>query len=340
MMTSIPSLHGDSNRSDPLSDATAGSLFGLAIGDAMGAPTEGMRREDIERLHGRVENFLDADAAGTDDTEYAVLTAQMVVAHGRGLTADHVADHWLAALSVQDGGFYGAGFSEMVALANLQAKIRPPASGALNYEMCSDGAAMRIAPVGLFAVGDPELAMRLAMADASVSHAGDGVWAAQAVAASIAVAAKGDGWQAAIDQLVVSLPADSWSLRMVRRAIDIALSAPDPLAAEAELYRRLPLWHYPWADVVPEALALTVGIIVAHEGALVPSIVAGVNMGRDSDTIAAMAGAICGAAHGAKALPAEWVDRVRMVRGRCITATSGVDLMVLAGQIDQAREAR
>ena len=67
---------------------------------------------------------------------------------------------------------------------------------------------------------------------------------------------------------------------------------------------------------------------------------AGVNMERDSATIAAMAGAMCGAVHGMAAVRSGWAVRVRHVAGVCITATRGVDLMQLADRLAEAAHAR
>ncbi|MDQ1204492.1 ADP-ribosylglycohydrolase family protein [Microbacterium sp. SORGH_AS_0862] len=321
-------------------DRTRGCLIALAAGDALGAPTEGMTREGIAAAFGRVETFLTADAAGTDDTEYAVLTAQAALAHGSALTSDDVADLWLRALAMQDGGFSGAGFSEMVALAGLASGLRPPHSGRRSYERWSDGAAMRVAPLGLLCPGDPTEAARLAAIDAVVSHSDDGVLAAQTVAAAIASGAGGAGWEAALAAGLAAIPTDSWTARGITHALELVDAAPDAEHAERMLSDALPLRHYPWADAAPEAVAFTFGLIAAHRGHLQRAVLAGVNMGRDSDTIAAMAGAICGAVHGMAAVPPGWADRVRRVAGVCITATRGVDLMQLADRLAEAAHAR
>lgn len=306
-----------------------GSLLGLAIGDAMGAPTEGMTLHAIRERWGRVRTFVDADAAGTDDTEYAVLTAQSVLAAGSHVTSETVASTWLAALKVQRAGFHGAGFSEMIALANLQAGMRPPVSGQRNSEMWSDGAAMRAAPIGIYAAGDPDLARRLAVADARVSHDRDGVFCAEAVAAGVAVAMVESTVGPVIETMLDALPQDSWSLRLARRALLIAEAADSVESAEEELFAVIPLRQYMWADAAPEALALCLGLLHVTGGNL-SVIESGVNIGRDSDTIAAMGGAIAGAIHGAEALDQAQVRQVRSVAGRCIEATAGIDLIDLA----------
>lgn len=313
-------------------DRARGALLGLAIGDAMGAPTEGMTLSAIRDRWGRVRGFVDPDAAGTDDTEYAVLCARGVLRAGAALTSRHVADTWLEALRAQRSGFNRAGFSEMIAIANLHAGMEPPASGQRNAETWSDGAAMRVAPIGVFAAGDPALAARMARADAEVSHSRDGVWCAQAVAAGVAVAMvsdPADGAGPVLDAMLAALPEDSWSARTARRALEIGARAATPQDAEEELFATIPLRHYMWADVAPEAVALTIGLLRATD-ATPAAIESGVNIGRDSDTIAAMAGAVAGALHGAGAFDAAHVAQVRSVTGQCIQATAGTDLVELA----------
>ncbi|MFC3995250.1 ADP-ribosylglycohydrolase family protein [Nocardiopsis sediminis] len=310
-----------------------GALLGLAAGDALGAPTEGMTLDGIRALHGRVTGFLSEDAAGTDDTEYAVLCARGLLRHGTALTSDDVAALWLEAVEGQVGGFHGAGFSEMAAIANLRAGVRPPVSGSDSYESWSDGAAMRVAPIGVFHAGDPEAAARTAAEDARVSHARDGVYGAQAIAAGVAAAMTAHDHGDVLAAGLAALPADSWSARLAHRAVGLAGKAGSPEEAEEVLYREIPLFHYPWADAAPEAVALSFGIFAATGGDLTAGILSGVNIGRDSDTIAAMVGAMAGALHGEGAIPAHWREQVTNVTGRCITATRGTDLVRLADDL-------
>ncbi|MEU6605867.1 ADP-ribosylglycohydrolase family protein [Streptomyces shenzhenensis] len=311
-------------------DRARGALLGLAAGDALGAPTEGMTLPAIRERFGRVTGFLSDDAAGTDDTEYAVLCALGLLRHGREITSDDVADLWMATVGEQQGGFYGAGFSEMVAIANLRSGLRPPVSGSDSYETWSDGAAMRVAPVGILCSGDPAQAARIAAVDASVSHSRDGVYAAQAVAAAVATALTGTDPAEVVAAGVAALPEDSWSARLVARALEIAASSGSP---DEELYAEISLFHYPWWDTAPEAVALAFGLFSAYGADFEQAVLAGVNIGRDSDTIAAVIGALAGALHGAQAIPPTWRDQVTKVRGRCVTATAGTDLVELADRL-------
>lgn len=313
-------------------DRARGAIIGLAIGDAMGAPTEGMTPETIRSTFGWVTE-LAADAAGTDDTEYAVLCARGVLLHGSDLSADAVAQIWLDTTAQQAAGFYGAGFSEMTAITNLRAGILPPLSGVMNYELWSDGAAMRVAPLGVFAAGDPIEASRLAAIDASVSHSLDGIFAAQGIAASVSVAMVTDDYREVIQAGLAALPEDSWTFRLVERALRIAKDGTNLSTTMNRLYEEISLFHYPWPDSAPEAVALAYGLFEASRGRFDDVVQAGVNIGRDSDTIAAMAGSMAGAMTGYERLPERWKSPVRTVYGRCISDTAGTDLLDLADQI-------
>ncbi|BCB77997.1 hypothetical protein GCM10022251_36990 [Phytohabitans flavus] len=323
-----------------LRDRVHGAVLGQAIGDALGAPTEGMTREAIRAAHGRVTGFLSDDPAGTDDTEYAALTARILLTYGPALTIDDVSNEWERVLVHQNGGFNRGGFSEMEGIHNLARGLRAPDTGSDNHEMWSDGSAMRVAPIGAYFAGDPAEAARIAGIDAQVSHARDGIYCGQAVAAAVAAAATTDDWRVVVDAGVAAIPADSWSARMVNRAVAIATGPGTAEERLDELERRISIFHYPWSDVAPEATALAFGVFATAEGEYVDSVLGGVNIGRDADTIAAMAGAMAGALRGASAIPAEWSSRIVALRGTCIHNTAGVRLSALADEIADAVEAR
>jgi ADP-ribosylglycohydrolase len=323
-----------------LRDRIHGAVFGQAVGDALGATTEGMPMAQIAATFGWVTDFLSDDPAGTDDTEYAALTGQILLKYGPALTPNDVSTEWTAALVNQAGGFAGGGFSEMEAIHNLARGRRSPISGTDNHEMWSDGSAMRVAPIGAYFAGDPEEAARVAAIDASVSHSRDGIWCAQAVAAAVAAATVTDDWREAADAGLAQLPADSWSARMIGRAMDIATGPGSTQDRYAELESRISVFHYPWADIGPEATALAFGVFAVAEGDYVNAVLGGVNIGRDADTIAAMAGAIAGALHGYSGIPSNWSTRITTLRGSCITATRGVELGELADAVADAAEQR
>ncbi|WP_338031646.1 ADP-ribosylglycohydrolase family protein [Diaminobutyricibacter tongyongensis] len=315
-------------------------MLGQAIGDALGAPTEGMTRAAIRAKYGRVTGYVSDDPAGTDDTEYAAMTAQILLKAGPDITVNDVARGWIEALVDQVTPFDGGGFSEMEAIHNLAKGLLPPASGTDNHEMWSDGSGMRVAPIGAYAAGNPVEAARLAGIDAQVSHARDGIWASQAIAAATAAAIVSTDWRHIVQAGIDVTPPDSWTRRMIEKAIAIAEGTGTVEERLDELERRVAIFHYPWADVAPEAIALAFGVFAIAEGDYSEAVLGGVNIGRDADTIAAMAGAMAGALNGVDAIPSEWKDRLGPLRGSCIAAMAGVDLWELADEIADSVDER
>jgi len=315
-------------------------VFGQAIGDALGAPTEGMSRSAIKSTYGWISDFLSDDQAGTDDSEYAALSAQILLRYGPSVTLDDVSAEWTRVLVRQEGGFVHGGFSEMDAIHNLERGLRAPASGEDNHELWSDGSAMRVAPIGAYCAGDPVEAARLAGIDASVSHARDGIWCGQAIAAAVAAATVATDWREVVAAGLAAVPADSWSARMIARAVQIA-DGPGSVEERIDaLESAIAIRHYPFADVAPEATALAFGAFAIAHGDYRAAVLTATNIGRDADTIAAMAGAMAGALGGINSIPIEWRGHVQTLRGECIKAMAGLDLAQLADAIADAAESR
>jgi len=309
-----------------------GCLVGLAIGDALGGPTEGLLPETIRRRWGRVTDFLGESQSGSDDTEYALFNARLLLKYGAQISAEAIAGGWQKEIISASNTYKGAGFSEMLAIRNLQEGLLPPHSGR-HLHSWSDGLAMRVAPFGIVAAGRPELAARLAGMDGSVTHAGEGIFAGQAVAAAIACAMGGASVDAIIDAALGVIPPDSWTSTDIIRAVSVGARSPDIWSALDPLYQEIVCTSYFWSDVAPEAVALAFGILTAARGRFRDAVLGGVNVGRDTDTIAAIAGAIAGAREGMDALPGEWARRVLVSRGTCLSAVRGMNIQETADQL-------
>lgn len=309
-----------------------GCLAGLAVGDALGRPAEGMEPEQIAQRWGRIEGYVADTPLGSDDTEYALLTAKALLKHRSAFDADTVADLWRDEVCGQQGGFAGGGFSEMAAIRNLERGLRPPRSGQHAHSW-SDGLAMRVAPVGVAAAGDPALAVRLAREDGLVSHSGEGVLSGQAVAAAVAVAMDGADAAAAFAAGLAAVPADSWTARSLVTARDVVAAAPDWATAARDAVEALAVRTYYWADLAPEAVGLTFAAVLAGRGDFRETVLDAVNLGRDADTIAAMAGGIAGAMQGIEAVPDEWLPAVAVAPGVCLTTTRGMHPLEVADQL-------
>ncbi|BAS28124.1 ADP-ribosylglycohydrolase family protein [Limnochorda pilosa] len=300
-----------------------GCLLGLAIGDALG---DAGRNTELRNRYGIVTH-LPEGVSGTDDTEFAVLTARVLLDSQGELTREAVLDAWHRYVLDQGGVHDRAGRPIHGAAYNLRRGMRPPLSGMDNVMNNDDGAAMRAAPIGIVAAGDPERAARLASIDAEISHAGDGLHAAQAVAASVAVAMAGG----TVDEIVAAgmawVPEESWLGRAMQRTLKICDEKGAIRAAWQSLHDDLwtPL-HAVSAEAIPQAYA----ILRLTEADFETGLFWAANFGRDADTIAAVVGAVCGARAGAGVLPERWIEAVRRPAGVTLRFAAGEDLVSLA----------
>ncbi|GAA4174646.1 ADP-ribosylglycohydrolase family protein [Gryllotalpicola koreensis] len=315
-----------------LRERARGSMAGLAIGDAIGRPVEGLSAAEIQAKHGRVTGYLQWPPAGSDDTEYALLTAKTLLRVGPGATRDDFAHSWVEDVLPQADNFAGGGFSEMAAIDNLRRGIRPPLSGD-HIHSWSDGLAMRVAPLGIVSPGDIAAAARLATEDGTVSHSGEGIVAGIAVAAAVAAAMGGADAEESFDAALSAIPADSWTARNLEtgRRLVREIAEVDELAVA--LHDALAVADYYWADLAPEAVGLALSAVLAGKGDFVDSTLFAVNLGRDADTIAAMSGCVAGAISGVDAIPREWLEALRPVEGSCIRSMAGIHPVDTADQL-------
>jgi len=315
-----------------LQERARGSFIGLAVGDALGSPTEGKTPAEIFARWGRVTDFLSDEQGGSDDTEYALFGAKLLLQYKRDLTSAMVADAYRRDIINSANTYKGAGFSEIIALHNLLDGLQPPASGQ-HVHSWSDGLAMRVAPYGIASAGDPYFAAHLAKEDGVVANAGEGIYCGQAVAAAIAVAMTGASFEKVAQAALDVVPKNSWTASSITRGISLGSSCADVWSSLAPLYTSLACSYYFWPDVAPEAVGLAFGIVAAAKGIFEDAVLGAVNMGRDTDTIAAIAGAICGASHGIQAIPEHWVKRISISRGICISAVKNMNILVVADNL-------
>ncbi|WP_163015655.1 ADP-ribosylglycohydrolase family protein, partial [Streptomyces sp. Tu 4128] len=295
-----------------LRERARGALLGLAVGDALGAPAENMKPSEIRARWGRITGYVADRPAGTDDTEYAIFSGLLLARYGAALTPVHVETAWHEWIADrEEGPFRGAGFSERGTLENLRRGLAAPIS-AQHRHAWSDGLAMRAAPHGVFAAGRPAEAARLVAVDGSVSHDGEGIYGGQAVAAGVAAAMAGAAPVAVVASALAVVPDDSWTARCLRRAMTAAHRG------ERAVRSAVVIGGYPWTDLAPEAVALAFGAYAAADGDFADAVLTAVNMGRDADTTAAVAGALAGATHGAAAIPPAWAAAIGPARGTCL----------------------
>jgi ADP-ribosylglycohydrolase len=307
-------------------DKALGSLIGLAVGDALG---DLGRKDEYRKRYGIVTNLYE-DAKSTDDTEFALLTARTLLDCGGDLTGDAVVRAWQNYIIANGGVFERGGMPQYGAVANLKHGMLPPRSGQDNVANYDDGAAMRVAPIGIVCAGDVKRSVASAEMDAQISHSADGIWAAQAVAASIAVAMVG----ASVDEIVrtgiAQIPEDSWLGRAMARAMRICDEEHTIENAWERLH--IELWT-PSHSASPEAIPQIYALFRLTDGDFRRGMFWACNFGRDADTLGAVVGAMSGAQHGIGVIPPNWVEAVRRPSGVCLKFAAQEDIVDLAKQL-------
>ncbi|MBW7888081.1 MAG: ADP-ribosylglycohydrolase family protein [Bacteroidetes bacterium] len=309
-----------------IEDRARASLVGHAIGDSFG---DIARSPDYHLQYGITTDFSEKPAPGTDDTEFALLTAHTLIKAKGKLTDAHVLESWrkhvLPLAELKRGGA-----SEREAAANIRRGVLPPYSGIYNSHYMSDGAAMRVTPIGIACAGDPVRAAALADIDARISHSRDGLWSAQVVAVAVSLAMVDASVDEIYDAAVKISPKDSWMRFALAKTWNIIQERKTLEEAWKPLHDAL--WTE-YKSVAPEAVPSALAILKLTNGDFKRGIIYSGNFGRDADTIAAIVGAISGAMNGMSAVPQSWVKKVRVTTGVCLPFTKGMDLFKVASQL-------
>lgn len=291
------------------------ALTGLALGDALGMPSQTLTRDAIRQHYGRIEGFVAPfdghpvsrglkAAQVTDDTEQTLLLARRLVADPDGF--DDAG--WARDLLAWQDSIEARGLADILGpstRAAIEALLAGTPPGQTGRRGTTNGAAMRIAPVGIATPPDPALlTARVARASRLTHDTGEAIAAASAVAMVVSLGVSGSGFDAAIDP----------ALGAARRGQGLGHAVGEvDMAGRIETALRL-------ADAGDdEALLAGIGSSVASRESVPmafallrmaggdpwPALLRAANIGDDTDTIGAIAGAM-GGATGARFPQAPW----------------------------------
>jgi ADP-ribosylglycohydrolase len=299
-------------------DHAYGALLGLAVGDALGMPTQYTPRAQIEARYGVLTGFEPGPPdnpisrgmpAGhvTDDTDQAIILGELLVA-GRGRVDP---DRFAAELLAWERRMIAVGSQDLLgpstrrALALVAEGASPELTGRSGS---TNGAAMRVAPVGVAVTAEPlEAFVDAVYRSAYVTHNTTlAIAGASAVAAAVSA---GVGGATLVQALETGIAAAELGARRgfyfaggdvatrCRWALDLARGKNEDEALD--LIYALIGTGVATNEAVPAAFAVC---SVAPDGPWKVCLLAA-RLGGDCDTVAAMAGAIMGACHGASAFP-------------------------------------
>ncbi|MDD4889210.1 MAG: ADP-ribosylglycohydrolase family protein [Phycisphaerae bacterium] len=197
-------------------------VLGKVIGVYLGKPVEGWSNADIEARLGEiwyyVHNRLNYPLVCADDDISGTLTFPRAIEDhqaGRAITAEQIGRSWLNYLIEHQTVLWWGGMgvsTEHTAWLRLAAGVPAPESGSIGMNGLTVaeqiGAQIFIDGFGMVAPGDPDLAAKLAGEAARVSHDGEAVYAAQAVAAMEAAAFDESNMDTLLDVGLSVMPED------------------------------------------------------------------------------------------------------------------------------------
>jgi poly(ADP-ribose) glycohydrolase ARH3 len=279
-------------------DRFAGSLLGLAIGDALGGKLEAQDAAAIRSRFATVEQLIEYpqdEIWYTDDTQMAIGVAETLITHGEireGPLCRAFADNYVPSRG------YGWGARAVLEAIISGRDHREVAERLFPGGSYGNGAAMRVAPVGLVFRNDPGRLREQARLSALPTHRHPlGIEGAQLLALAVGMASRSDCTSFDRTSFFGTISAACESADY-REKIEEAgrVRSPEQLAG---LGNRIEALHS-----VPTAIASFALTPESFEATIANVIF----LGGDTDTIAAMAGALSGAYLGAGRLPARLVN--------------------------------
>jgi ADP-ribosyl-[dinitrogen reductase] hydrolase len=307
-------------KGDPQLVARArGALLGLVAGNQLGVPTEHLGTADAIRkaFPNGIRDLAPPpkNSPYDDDAAMTLLLGESLLA-SNGFDAADVARRWVKWMKV-DGR--GIGLTTKRALTLIDRGKEPFEAGRLAYQenpsrSAGNGSVMRCLPVALRYHDEIERLIRVSTQQAAITHADDRcTWAAAAVNLAARELLYGNIYF--IDEVLHRI--GDRAPRPLRDAIHRV-----PRESEADL----PIAVAGEAGYVVHCVEIAFWFVM-HDRTLEEALIFLVQAGGDTDTNAAVAGALLGARYGETGLPPQWVDQIIGAEGiaqlaeRLVTAT-------------------
>src|SRR5947207_3747194 len=284
-----------------------GALLGLVAGNQLGVPTEHLGTP--EAIRNAFPNGVwdlappPKNSPYDDDAAMALLLGESLL-QCKGFDATDVARRWVKWMKV-DGR--GIGMTTRRALTLIDRGKEPFEAGRLaNQEnpgrSAGNGSVMRCAPVALLYHNDPDRLMRVSTQQAAITHSDERcTWGA--VAVNLAARELLHGNIYFVDEVLH---------RMGDRAPRVLRDAIHRVPRESE--SDLPIAIAGEAGYVVHCIEIAFWF-VTHDRTLEDALLSLVQSGGDTDTNAAVAGALLGARYGESALPPRWMNQITGAEG-------------------------
>lgn len=281
-----------------------GSLLGLAVGDALGAPVESLPPGQFRPVVDMVGGGTHGLEAGywTDDTSMALCLAESLVECGGLDPPDQLSRYsrWFREGYLSSTGeCFGMGDTTREALLRFEVSGEPYC-GLEKPEKSGNGSIMRLAPVPLFYAGNPRKAIELSAESSRTTHgAANAVDACRYFAALIQGAVDGADKEELLSERYSPVP-EYWEENPLSPEVDEVTAGsfkrrePPEIEGSGYVVRSLEaaLWAFHKGDSFEE------GVLLA------------VNLGNDTDTTGAVYGQLAGAFYGEDAIPNLWRSKL------------------------------
>jgi ADP-ribosylglycohydrolase len=284
-------------------DRAKGVIFGLAIGDALGWPTEFMTVPKIKTKYGPDGiTELQKPAIFTDDTQMSIAIAEALIRTGEkdiDPVMDAVRDEFIK-WSHSPENNRAPGNACLKGVRNLEKGIHWCQSGVPDSKGC--GSAMRVAPIGYLYQHHPEKLREVAHSTGICTH-GHPTADAASIGAAYLVKLALDGIETKdmIFQLLKFTSGISSEFDQAILKINTCINWDDEQKA---------LKYLGEGWVGEEAVALALYCFLRYPTDYKKAVIRGANTNGDSDSIACIAGSISGAYLGIDAIPTEWATQI------------------------------
>ena len=283
-------------------DRFAGSLVGLAVGDALGAAVEFKKPGTFEPVTGMRGGGPHGLKAGewTDDTSMALCLAESLIAR-KGFDAKDQADRYVRwyrkGYMSHNGRCFDIGNTTRESI-EIHEETDEVYCGSTDDHLAGNGSIMRLAPVPLFFARDAAKAFQLSGESSLVTHGAMAcVAACRYLGAMIAGAARGEPKEALLSERYGCRDAKRRPLSPAVDSVSAgSFKSKEPPEIRGTGYVVESLEAALWAFYKSSSF---------KEGCLLA-----VNLGDDADTTGAVFGQLAGAHYGIDGIPPEWLERL------------------------------
>ena len=282
----------------------AGAIYGMALGDAMGMPSELWGREKVRKFFGKIEGLLDGPKENSVACNYK-----------RGQFTDDTGQAFVLVESLNSTNFKPNSKDIAERLLKWAEKEKAFENNILGpTSKVANGTAMRIAPIGcLFNANDKERLANFVYGVSEVTHTSDiSIVGAAMIAVAVSSAIENSDFEAVIkdvfemEPIARKLGAETFSPSLTER-IKLGIYLANKYKDDEDLFLEK-LYDIVGAGVnisesVPSAISIAYYAQDPNRCAVLCA-----NLAGDTDTIGAMATAICGAFKGIDSIKKEYIE--------------------------------